>query len=126
MGEYAVEMLNITKRFPGIVANDNITLQLKKGEIHALLGENGAGKSTLMSVLFGLYQPEEGEIRKDGKTVHIKNPMTQTLLGSVWYISILKLVECFSVLGQYHPGCGAGPGRISEERGSQEKGHGAV
>ena len=81
MGEYAVEMLNITKRFPGIVANDNITLQLKKGEIHALLGENGAGKSTLMSVLFGLYQPEEGEIRKDGKTVHIKNPNDANALG---------------------------------------------
>ena len=56
---YAIEMLGITKRFPGIVANDNITLQLKKGEIHALLGENGAGKSTLMSVLFGDDEPDE-------------------------------------------------------------------
>ena len=65
--EYAVEMLHITKRFPGIVANDDITIQLKKGEIHALLGENGAGKSTLMSVLFGMYHPEEGSIRVHGK-----------------------------------------------------------
>lgn len=61
--EYVIEMLNIRKAFPGIVANDNINLQVKKGEIHALLGENGAGKSTLMNVLFGLYQPERGEIR---------------------------------------------------------------
>ena len=64
MENYAIEMLNITKVFPGIIANDNITLQLKKGEIHALLGENGAGKSTLMSVLFGLYRPEKGVIKK--------------------------------------------------------------
>ena len=56
---YVIEMLHITKEFPGIKANDDITLQLRKGEIHALLGENGAGKSTLMSVLFGLYQPEQ-------------------------------------------------------------------
>ena len=65
--EYVIEMLNITKVFGNFVANDNITLQLKKGEIHALLGENGAGKSTLMNVLFGLYQPEKGEIRVSGK-----------------------------------------------------------
>ena len=78
---YAIEMLHITKRFPGIIANDDITLQLRHGEIHALLGENGAGKSTLMSVLFGLYQPEKGEIRKDGETVSIRNPNDATALG---------------------------------------------
>ncbi|MDD2978996.1 MAG: ABC transporter ATP-binding protein [Hespellia sp.] len=98
MGEYAVEMLNITKRFPGIVANDNITLQLRKGEIHALLGENGAGKSTLMSVLFGLYQPEEGEIHKDGKKVTINNPNDANDLGIGMVHQHFKLVECFSVL----------------------------
>ncbi len=95
---YAVEMLHITKRFPGIVANDNITLQLRKGEIHALLGENGAGKSTLMSVLFGLYTPEEGEIRKDGKPVTIKNPNDANALGIGMVHQHFKLVECFSVL----------------------------
>ncbi len=98
MEQYAIEMLNITKRFPGIIANDKITLQLKKGEIHALLGENGAGKSTLMSVLFGLYQPEEGEIRKDGKTVSINNPNDANELGIGMVHQHFKLVECFSVL----------------------------
>lgn len=88
MGNYAIEMLNITKRFPGIIANDNITLQLKKGEIHALLGENGAGKSTLMSVLFGLYQPEEGEIRKDGKKCLSMTRMMRMHLESEWFTSI--------------------------------------
>lgn len=91
-------MLNITKRFPGIIANDNITLQLRKGEIHALLGENGAGKSTLMSVLFGLYQPEEGEIRKDGVKVQINNPNDANDLGIGMVHQHFKLVECFSVL----------------------------
>ena len=96
--EYAIEMLNITKRFPGIIANDNVTLRLKKGEIHALLGENGAGKSTLMSVLFGLYQPEEGEIKKDGEKVTIKDPNDANRLGIGMVHQHFKLVECFSVL----------------------------
>lgn len=95
---YAIEMLNITKRFPGIIANDNITLRLKKGEIHALLGENGAGKSTLMSVLFGLYQPEEGIIKKDGREVKINNPNDANNLKIGMVHQHFKLVECFSVL----------------------------
>ena len=95
---YVIEMLHITKEFPGIKANDDITLQLKRGEIHALLGENGAGKSTLMSVLFGMYQPEAGEIRKDGKTVQIKDPNVATELGIGMVHQHFKLVECFSVL----------------------------
>ena len=95
---YVIEMLNITKRFPGIIANDNITLQLRKGEIHALLGENGAGKSTLMSVLFGLYQPEEGVIKKDGVEVKIQNPNDANDLGIGMVHQHFKLVECFTVL----------------------------
>ena len=95
---YAIEMLNITKRFPGIIANDNITLQLRRGEIHALLGENGAGKSTLMSVLFGLYQPEEGIIKKDGVEVKIKDPNDANALGIGMVHQHFKLVECFTVL----------------------------
>ena len=96
--QYAIEMLNITKKFPGIIANDNITLQLKKGEIHALLGENGAGKSTLMSVLFGLYQAEEGIIKKDGQVVQIKDPNDANALGIGMVHQHFKLVECFTVL----------------------------
>ncbi len=91
-------MLNITKIFPGIKANDNITLQLRRGEIHALLGENGAGKSTLMSVLFGLYQAEEGVIKKDGKEVKIKDPNDANRLGIGMVHQHFKLVECFTVL----------------------------
>ena len=96
--EYAIEMLHITKRFPGIIANDDITLQLRHGEIHALLGENGAGKSTLMSVLFGLYQAEEGIIKKDGKEVKILSPNDANALGIGMVHQHFKLVECFTVL----------------------------
>ena len=98
MEDYIIEMLNITKEFPGIVANDNITLRLKKGEIHALLGENGAGKSTLMSVLFGLYQAEMGEIRKNGEVVKINNPNDANALGIGMVHQHFKLVEIFTVL----------------------------
>lgn len=95
---YIIEMLNITKEFPGIKANDDITLNLKKGEVHALLGENGAGKSTLMSVLFGLYQPEKGEIRKNGEVVKINNPNDANALGIGMVHQHFKLVEIFTVL----------------------------
>ena len=95
---YVVEMRNITKVFPGIIANDNITLTLKKGEIHALLGENGAGKSTLMSVLFGLYQPEEGSIYVNGELAHIKDPNDATRYHIGMVHQHFKLVECFTVL----------------------------
>ena len=96
--DYIIEMIGITKRFPGIVANDGITLRLRRGEIHALLGENGAGKSTLMSVLFGLYQAEEGEIRKNGKKVEITNPNDATALGIGMVHQHFMLVDVFSVL----------------------------
>lgn len=96
--EYIIEMLNITKEFPGIIANDDITLQLKKGEIHALLGENGAGKSTLMSVLFGMYQPEKGVIKKDGKEVKINDPNAANSLGIGMVHQHFKLVHNFTVL----------------------------
>ncbi|HQH63142.1 MAG TPA: ABC transporter ATP-binding protein, partial [Clostridiales bacterium] len=98
MEEYVIEMLNITKSFPGIKANDDITLRLKKGEIHALLGENGAGKSTLMSVLFGLYQPDSGTIKKDGKPVKISNPNDANDLNIGMVHQHFKLVEVFTVL----------------------------
>lgn len=98
MSEYVIEMLGITKTFPGIKANDNITLRLKKGEIHALLGENGAGKSTLMSVLFGLYEPDKGYILKNGARVSIKNPNEATALGIGMVHQHFRLVEVFTVL----------------------------
>lgn len=95
--DYVVEMLNIRKEFPGVVANDNITVQLKKGEIHALLGENGAGKSTLMNVLFGLYQPEKGEIRVNGTKVNVTDPNVATRLGIGMVHQHFMLVDNYTV-----------------------------
>lgn len=96
--EYVIEMLNITKEFPGIKANDNITVQLKKGEIHALLGENGAGKSTLMSILFGLYQPDEGCIKINGEIAEINDPNDANRYKIGMVHQHFKLVETFTVL----------------------------
>src|SRR5215510_11685250 len=97
MPEAAIEMLEITKVFPGIVANDKVNLLVKEGEIHALLGENGAGKSTLMSVLFGLYEPDGGIIKIRGKEVHIRSPNDATALKIGMVHQHFKLVHNFTV-----------------------------
>jgi simple sugar transport system ATP-binding protein len=96
--ETVIEMRGITKAFPGIVANDDITFDLRRGEIHALLGENGAGKSTLMSILFGMYQPDKGVILKNGKEINISDPNEATRLGIGMVHQHFKLVHNFTVL----------------------------
>ncbi len=116
-----IEMRHITKVFPGIIANDDINLGLRKGEIHALLGENGAGKSTLMSVLFGLYQPEEGEILFNGKPVKITDPNVATSLGIGMVHQHFKLVECFTVLDNIILGCEDSKMGFVEKKKAREK-----
>src|SRR6266498_3756428 len=76
-----LELRGITKRFPGVLANDQIDFDLQRGEVHALLGENGAGKSTLMSILYGLYTADSGEIRMNGTPVSISSPSDAIELG---------------------------------------------
>ncbi len=95
--DYIVEMRHITKRFPGIVANDDVTIQIKKGEIYALLGENGAGKSTLMSMLFGMYEPDEGEIYIRGEKVKITSPNHATKLNIGMVHQHFKLVSNYTI-----------------------------
>ena len=97
MSEYIVEMKHITKRFPGIVANDDVSLGIKKGEIFALLGENGAGKSTLMSMLFGMYEPDEGEIWIRGKKEDIHSPSYATKLNIGMVHQHFKLIQNYSI-----------------------------
>jgi ABC-type uncharacterized transport system ATPase subunit len=96
--ENVIELKHITKTFPGIKANDDISLDLRKGEIHALLGENGAGKSTLMSILFGMYEPDSGQIFVNGVEHKIKNPNDATALGIGMVHQHFKLVGCYTAL----------------------------
>lgn len=97
MSDYIIEMNHITKRFPGIVANDDISIQIKKGEIYAILGENGAGKSTLMSMLFGMYEPDEGEIIIRGEKVKIESPNHATRLNIGMVHQHFKLVSNYTI-----------------------------
>ena len=118
---YIIEMHNITKRFPGIIANDDVTLELKKGEIHALLGENGAGKSTLMSVLFGLYQAEEGKILVRGEEVNITGPGDANALGIGMVHQHFKLVHNFTVLENIILGAETTRGGVLEMKDARAK-----
>lgn len=97
MESAAIELRGITKIFPGVVANDHINLTVREHEVHALLGENGAGKSTLMSVLFGIYDPDDGTIRVRGKEVEIKDPNAATRLGIGMVHQHFKLVHNYTV-----------------------------
>ncbi len=97
MSEYAIQMLGITKTFPGIIANDNVNLEVKEGEVHAILGENGAGKSTLMSVLFGAYPADAGRILIHGREVKITDPNVATRLGIGMVHQHFKLVHNYTV-----------------------------
>ena len=118
MSEYIVEMRNITKRFPGIVANDNVTIQIKKGEIYALLGENGAGKSTLMSMLFGMYEPDEGEIYVDGEKVTYGQTPTNRHIG---YLPDVPEFYSFMTAPEYLHFCGQITGMKASEIESRTK-----
>lgn len=118
---HIIEMLDITKRFPGIIANDHVNLQVKTGEIHTLLGENGAGKSTLMSILFGLYQPDEGLIKIKGQEVQINGPLDANRLGIGMVHQHFKLVHNFTVLQNIILGMETVKGGFLEMEAAREK-----
>ncbi|MFQ5435515.1 MAG: ATP-binding cassette domain-containing protein [Anaerolineae bacterium] len=108
-GDIVLEARGITKRFPGVLANDKVDFQIKAGEIHAILGENGAGKSTLMKILFGEYQPDEGEIFVAGQQVHFKSPLDAIELGIGMVHQHRKLIPAHTVLENIilgHPSAG--------------------
>jgi simple sugar transport system ATP-binding protein len=120
VSEYAIEMMNITKTFPGVVANDKVKLQVRHQEIHALLGENGAGKSTLMSILFGSYSADSGLILLDGRPVEIKNPNVATALGIGMVHQHFKLVQNYTVTENIVLGMEPTKGRLLDMKSARE------
>ncbi len=119
--ENVIELINISKYFGNIKANDNVNLSLKKGEIHAILGENGAGKSTLMSILFGLYAPDKGQIKVKGEETVITNPNVAKKLGIGMVHQHFKLVDCFTVVENIILGDEPTKGLIVDRKSSREK-----
>lgn len=119
--DHVIEMNHITKKFGDFKANDDVTLKVRKGEIHALLGENGAGKSTLMSVLFGLYRAEEGEIKINGKKVDILNPNDANALGIGMVHQHFKLVHNFTILENIVLGRETTRFSVLQMKGAREK-----
>ncbi|WP_255374459.1 ATP-binding cassette domain-containing protein [Tissierella sp. P1] len=97
MDEKLLRLRNVSKQFPGVLANDNINLDIRKGEIHAIIGENGAGKSTLMNILYGLHQPTTGEIYFNGNAVKLTSPLDAIGLGIGMVHQHFMLVPSFTV-----------------------------
>src|SRR5881397_2345843 len=112
----AVELRGITKRFPGVVANEDVDFEASEGEVHALLGENGAGKSTLSNILTGLYRPDEGEISLYGEPVHFHSPRDALDAGICMVHQHFRLVEPFTVAENVVLGDHRGEGRAFRVR----------
>lgn len=114
-GTVCVEMRGIWKHFPGVVANHDIDLDLRHGEVHALLGENGAGKSTLMNILSGIYQPDAGYIRLNGQIVHFRSPAQAIACGIGMVHQHFRLVEMLTAAENIHLGWNDTPWRITAQ-----------
>src|SRR3954452_3638099 len=116
-----LEMRGITKAFPGIVANDHVDFELRRGEVHALLGENGAGKSTLMNILYGLYKPDEGEIVVNGKSVTFGSAKDAIAAGIGMVHQHFMLIPVMTVAENIVLGAEPSNGVVLDERGAEQR-----
>src|SRR6202166_574326 len=119
--KHSLEMRNIVKRFPGVLANDHVNFTVQAGEIHALLGENGAGKSTLMQILYGFHAMDSGEILIDGQAVHLKSPKDAIALGIGMVHQEFMLVRPFSVVENVVLGLREGSGPVLDLKAASRK-----